>query len=91
MTTQTHRASTQITVAISPGPGFLRGEVYNDSTGLPLPSAMVTLLADGRGPLTPPLVVTAPFSNSSAWLMQPHGNRAYRACGLALVGHDCRR
>jgi hypothetical protein len=50
-------ATAQVTVALSGGPGFLRGAAYDDTLGLPLASATVTLLADGSGPLTPPHVV----------------------------------
>jgi Bacterial cadherin-like domain/Bacterial Ig-like domain (group 2) len=50
---------TEVTVAISTGQGFLRGEVYNDALGLPLAQSAIALLADGSGPLTPPITTIA--------------------------------
>jgi RHS repeat-associated protein len=47
------------TVVISSGSGFLRGEVYDDTKGLPLAEVTITLLADGSGPLATPLTATA--------------------------------
>ncbi|MCI0441056.1 MAG: Ig-like domain-containing protein, partial [Chloroflexi bacterium] len=47
----------QIMVAIAGGTGFLRGEAYDDTKGLPLAGAMVTLLEDGGGLLASPLKV----------------------------------
>jgi hypothetical protein len=52
-------ASATIHVVISTGAGFLRGEVYNDIQGLPLGGATISLLADGGGPLNPPVSVVA--------------------------------
>ncbi|RLJ18333.1 hypothetical protein DJ031_11780 [bacterium endosymbiont of Escarpia laminata] len=44
-----------VSVDISSGSGFLRGEVFDDSQGLPLPGARVSLVEDGRGLVVPPL------------------------------------
>ena len=52
-------ATANVVVAISGGVGFLRGEAYDDSKGLPLAHATATLVSDGSGPLTPPVDVTA--------------------------------
>ncbi len=49
--------STQVEVMITTGAGFLHGEVYDDSLGLPLANASVSLLADGGGARSPPLEV----------------------------------
>ena len=51
--------TTRVTVAISAGQGFLRGEVYNDALSLPLVQSAIVLLADGSGPLTPPITTIA--------------------------------
>ena len=49
---------TQITVEAYAGSGFLRGEVFDDSLGLPLAGALVTLLSDGSGNLETPICGT---------------------------------
>ena len=46
-------------VAISTGTGLLRGQVLDDSRGLPLAGATVALLADGGGSLPVPATTTA--------------------------------
>jgi PKD repeat protein len=46
-------AEARVTVAFSGGPGFLRGQVFDDTRGLPLTGATATLLADGGGALAP--------------------------------------
>ncbi len=48
-------ATATVHVAISAGTGLLRGAVRDDSKGLPLTGASVTLVADGGGPLTAPV------------------------------------
>jgi PKD repeat protein len=48
-------ATASVHVAISAGTGLLRGAVRDDSKGLPLTGALVTLVADGGGPLIPPV------------------------------------
>ncbi len=48
-----------VSVDISSGSGFLRGEVFDDSQGLPLPGARVSLVEDGRGLVVPPLEISA--------------------------------
>ncbi len=55
----TRTAAAGITVSISSGNGFLRGEAYDDSKGLPLGQVGVTLLSDGGGVLTPPIDVVS--------------------------------
>ena len=45
----TLETTASVIVSISAGAGFLRGEVYDDSRGLPLPGATVTLVSDGGG------------------------------------------
>src|SRR5881396_2294696 len=51
-------ADAQVTILISLGTGFLLGEVYDDTKGLPLAGATATLLADGTGPLPTPRATT---------------------------------
>ncbi len=46
-------------MSISGGSGFLRGEIYDDSKGLPLAGATISLLSDGGGALAAPTEVTA--------------------------------
>jgi hypothetical protein len=53
-TCEERTAEASITVAVSEGPGFLRGRVYHDLRGLPLGGATATLLSDGSGPLAAP-------------------------------------
>ena len=55
----TRTAAAGITVSISSGDGFLRGEAYDDSKGLPLGQVVVSLLGDGGGALTPPIDVVS--------------------------------
>ncbi len=52
-------ADIDVVAGSTSGAGFVRGEAFDDRTGLPLGGATVTLLADGGGPLTVPLEVTA--------------------------------
>src|SRR5262249_33362462 len=52
-------ASALVRVAISSGSGFLRGEAFDDSRGLPLGGVTATLVADGGGPLAAPVSVVA--------------------------------
>ena len=47
-----HQAEARISVAIAGGLGFVQGQVYDDTRGLPLLDATVSLLADGSGPLS---------------------------------------
>ncbi|RRS34683.1 MAG: hypothetical protein OI74_04570 [Gammaproteobacteria bacterium (ex Lamellibrachia satsuma)] len=47
-----------VSVDISSGSGFLRGEVFDDSKGLPFPEARVSLVEDGRGLVVPPLEIS---------------------------------
>ncbi|HEY2435414.1 MAG TPA: Ig-like domain-containing protein, partial [Vicinamibacterales bacterium] len=49
----TATATAHVAVSVSSGRGFVRGEVYDDSKGLPLAGTVVTLLEDGSGPLVP--------------------------------------
>jgi hypothetical protein len=51
-------ATAQVKVIIATSKGFLRGEVYDDSKGLPLAGATVTLIADGGGSLATPKSAT---------------------------------
>ena len=46
-------------VALSTGTGLLRGQVLDDSKGLPLAGATIALLADGGGSLPMPATTTA--------------------------------
>ncbi|MGE5243269.1 MAG: Ig-like domain-containing protein [Betaproteobacteria bacterium] len=57
--TDTLTASAAVHVFVSTGVGFLRGVAFDDSKGLPLAGASVTLVADGGGPLAPPTTTTA--------------------------------
>ncbi len=52
-------ATASVVVAISAGVGFLRGEAYDDSKGLPLAHVTATLVSDGSGPLATPVQVVA--------------------------------
>ncbi len=52
-------AAASIVVSISGGVGFLRGEAYDDSKGLPLGQVTVSLLSDGGGALATPVDVVA--------------------------------
>src|SRR5262249_17763206 len=55
---ESRNATAAMTVVISTGSGFLRGEVYDDTLGLPLPGATVAMPFDGGGPLAPPVTTT---------------------------------
>jgi len=52
-------ATAAIAVRLSNGAGFLRGEIFDDRTGLPLAGATVTLLADGGGAVITPVSIAA--------------------------------
>jgi hypothetical protein len=52
-------ADIDVVLASTSGAGFVRGEVFDDRTGLPLGGATVALLADRAGPLAVPVEVTA--------------------------------
>ncbi|HEY7502196.1 MAG TPA: Ig-like domain-containing protein [Vicinamibacterales bacterium] len=53
----TRSAVATVTVSISGGTGFLRGEVFDDTRGLPMNGATATLISDGGGALAPPVAV----------------------------------
>jgi hypothetical protein len=55
----TRTATATIAVTISTGTGFLRGEAYDDTRGLPLGQVTVTLLSDGGGLVTTPVDVVS--------------------------------
>ena len=55
----TRTALATVAVNISSGVGFLRGEAYDDSKGLPLDHVTVSLLSDGGGTLATPVNVVA--------------------------------
>ncbi len=48
---ESRTVAANVTVAIPVDTGFVRGEAYDDTKGLPLEGAAATLLADGGGPL----------------------------------------
>ncbi len=50
-------AFTTVVVTISQGTGFVRGEAFDDTKGLPLAGVTATLVSDGGGPLTSPVAV----------------------------------
>lgn len=52
-------ADIDVVTGSTSGTGFVRGEAFDDRTGLPLAGATVALLADGGGPLAVPVEVTA--------------------------------
>src|SRR6185436_6297531 len=52
-------ATAAVTVSISGGSGFLRGEVFDDTKGLPLGGVIAELVSDGGGVLGQPVTVIA--------------------------------
>ena len=52
-------ATASVTVNISGGGGFLRGEAYDDARGLPLAGAVVTVVSDGGGTPAAPVSTVA--------------------------------
>ena len=51
-------AAPALTSIVAPGQGFIVGEVYDDTTGLPLASAVVRLVEEGGNPVVPPREVS---------------------------------
>ena len=60
-------ASAMVTVLVSDGDGFLRGQVLDDATGLPLAAVTATLLEDGAG--APTAVVETVTDARGRWIL----------------------
>ena len=75
----TRTATAGVVVNISSGVGFLRGETYDDSKGLPLGAVIVSLLSDGGGALASPIEVVSDERVSS----RLPGGPATQSCASA--------
>jgi PKD repeat protein len=82
-------AGADLTVAIDPGTGFVRGEVFDDRTGLPLGGATVTLLVDGGADAPAPVAAVADASGRFLLPARP-GEALVRITRTGFTGVDRR-